>query len=441
MLSKTLDPVLRAAVLLAIVALAVSGVWSARGLYGDGAYFLLQILKTDGFWTTDPPRLFANLILQAPVVAALEAGVADLNGLIRLHSAALVVLPLAAWTGALLVLFRSRCFWLLVWAFAATYLDSGFFAAGEYNLTYAMAALCAAILVQDGPLRTGGVVVLVALAAALTRSYEATVFLGPLLCGASLVRLVRRDDASAVTRTGLGLAAVLFVVGAAVAAWSILSPSSPGNMAGAAAVKQVLRSPQVVYTCLMSIAVLVALVSRRPSSRRAALIGAAVLSVVFVAMPMLWLPPDMHYLSRAVAGLGLFGILLVTIVWRFSASLGWRPVAEPDAAVSGVALLLLGSLLIPFLVHTVGFRDWARTFESEVTTRTGRVPIEATAVYRGGLFEGYNWPWTNPALSVLLRAGPASAVIINPVVYRGWQPDEQAHALAPRFARREPLFR
>jgi hypothetical protein len=441
MLFKTLDPVLRSAVLLAIAALAVSGVWSARGLYADGAYFLLQILKTEGFWTADPPRLLANLILQAPVVAALGAGVEDLDGLIRLHSAALVVLPLAVWAVALAVLFRSQCFWLFVWALAATYLNSGFFAAGEYNLTYGMAALCAAILVADGPIRTGAAVVLVGLAVALTRSYEAMVFLGPLLCVASLGRLMRPDGTTAVARSGLVLAALLLAVGTAAAAWSILSPSSPGNMAGAAAVKQVLRSPQVAYTCLMSIAVLVGLASRLPSSRRVALVGAAILSAAFVSMPMLWLPADMHYVSRAVAGLGLFAILLITIVWRFSSSLGWRPAAEPDAVVAVAALLLFASLLVPFLGHTVGFRDWARTFESEVTTRTGRVPIEATAVYRGGLFDAYNWPWTNPALSGLLRAGPASAVIMNPVAYRGWQPDEQAHDLSPRFTRREPLFR
>lgn len=441
MRSRILDPVLRCAVLLAIVALAVSGVWSARGLYGDGAYFLLQILKTDGFWTTDPPRLFANLILQAPVVAALQAGVHDLNGLIRLHSAALVVLPLAAWAGALLVLVRSPCFWPFVWAFSATYLGTGFFAAGEYNLTYGMTALCAALLVADGPMRTAAVVVLVGLAAALMRSYEAMVFLGPLLCVASAGRLLLRIDTSAAVRAGLLLAALLFAVGTAVAAWSILYPSSPGNLAGAAAIKQVVRTPQVVYTCLVGVAVLVVLASRRPSSRRAALIGAAVLSAVFVSMPMLWLPADMHYVSRAMAGLGLFAILLITFAWHFSARIGWRTAAEPDAAASVIPFLLFTSLLMPFLAHTIGFRDWARTFESEVTARTGRVPIETTAVYRGGVFDAYNWPWTNPALSVVLRAGPASAVISNPVAYRGWQPDEQAHELSPRFTRPAPLFR
>ena len=114
----------------------------------------------------------------------------DLNFLIRLHSLGLIAIPLGFWISALLLHIRKNSFWLLALAFAVSYLSSGFFAAGEYNITYAMTTFCAALILRRNISLTSAVV-LVVIAIALMRSYEAMVFLGPLLFSISIIRAIK----------------------------------------------------------------------------------------------------------------------------------------------------------------------------------------------------------------------------------------------------------
>jgi hypothetical protein len=128
--------------------LGVLGVYVARGLYADGAYFLFSILSSHGFVDDDKPRLFALLITQVPLVMAMKIGINDLNLLIRLHSFGLIIFPLVFWLAALKIQMKTELFWIFVAEFSVSYLCSGFFAIGEYNLCYSMAAFSAAIILK-----------------------------------------------------------------------------------------------------------------------------------------------------------------------------------------------------------------------------------------------------------------------------------------------------
>jgi hypothetical protein len=85
--------------------------------------------------------------------------------------------------------------------------------------------------------------------------------------------------------------------------------------------------------------------------------------------------------------------------------------------------LVFGVLLVPNLTHALGFYNFLRIFHSEVVSRTGFVPIEATPLRDGNRWE-YDWVWTNPSLSLLLRDNPGQAVILNPNSYYSewWEP-------------------
>lgn len=47
-------------VLVGVLCLALVGVFSARGLYADGAYFLFNILVGQSYWDFDWPRAFGH---------------------------------------------------------------------------------------------------------------------------------------------------------------------------------------------------------------------------------------------------------------------------------------------------------------------------------------------------------------------------------------------
>ena len=64
-------------------------------------------------------------------------------------SLGLIAIPLGFWISALLIQTKTCFFWLFVAAFSVSYLSSGFFAIGEFNIAYAMVAFCASILLKE----------------------------------------------------------------------------------------------------------------------------------------------------------------------------------------------------------------------------------------------------------------------------------------------------
>ena len=204
---------------------------AVRGLYADGSFYLLYTLHNDDFFHVNPTRYFAEIVTQLPVVVAMHSGVSDTAMLIRLHSVGLVVIPLGLWVGALMAQWRRPMLWALVAMFAVTQLNSGFMAIGEYNLAYALVVLSAALLLRARALRWWQLVVLVTTAVLATLSYEALVYLGPVLIALAVARLmgVRGIGAarSWAERAALILLCVVYTAATAVAAWSIRDPRVP----------------------------------------------------------------------------------------------------------------------------------------------------------------------------------------------------------------------
>ena len=113
-------------------------------------------------------------------MVGIKLGIRDLSTLIYLHSFGLVGIPTIIWCLALFKQIKYQLFYTLLIAFSATYLSAGFFTIGEYNLTYALAAYCFSVLVQDKLTHFDSVLIIFA-ATVLMRPYEAMIFLGPVL--------------------------------------------------------------------------------------------------------------------------------------------------------------------------------------------------------------------------------------------------------------------
>lgn len=401
--------------------LIITGIESARGLYADGPYFLLEILRTENYFTFDKARLYAQLLIQAPVIFAIRSGINDINILIRLHSFGFIAIPIAIWMATLLIHIKTNYFWLFLMSFSVTYLNSGFFPS-EYNLCYSVTAFCSALLIKEGRLGVTNSAALLLSSIALTRFYESMILLGPMLCAISMFRLfVLKDKDSLIARYAILLSALFFAVGTVIAAWSIMFPRSPEGVRDVTMrISLILNNKQIIYTFLM-VSLFLAFCNVRRVFVSYVFAATMLLSVGFLLNSSLWAVPYMHYDSRIVAGLGLFCTITLSAVFFFYRQ-GMPAAVRDEQIIWVIPFTLFASLVIPLFIHTFGFLNWARSFEREVTSHTGVIQLEDTKIYQSNEFNIYTWGWANPSLSVLLKRKPVDAIIKNSPSYKGWQP-------------------
>ncbi len=141
----------RGAVLL-LWALALWNSYACRGLFWDGAAFLVSIVDFDKFHDFYPARAHVGWVTQLPVLLAVRLGVLDLKLLAIIQSLALFALPAALYHLALARLRADGLLLAIVLAIVASvYLPTSFFIIGEYNAAYAaVTAAMAVVLTSTG---------------------------------------------------------------------------------------------------------------------------------------------------------------------------------------------------------------------------------------------------------------------------------------------------
>jgi hypothetical protein len=156
--------------------------WESRGLFVDGSAFLVQIARREWFFDFYAPRLYAMVVGQVPMMTALFLGVTDLHLLARLLSLGLFALPTALYH---LALVRAKDDAVLlaavIAAIAVVFMTTSFFIVGEYNTAYAIAVLVAVRLVTARRLTLVDGVFLAVIGLLAVRTYEAMLYLGPVL--------------------------------------------------------------------------------------------------------------------------------------------------------------------------------------------------------------------------------------------------------------------
>ena len=416
-------------ILAAIGASALLSVLAAKALFSDGSYAMLKVMMQQGYWHYDRARAFAHIIGQTPPVVAMKLGERNVIPLIYLYSAGLVVPPAFLWIASLAMHLRSALFWVLLLGFSVTHLTSGFCSLGEYNMAYAFAALCVALMVRPS-MGLVPAAALLAAAVALTRCYEAMVFIGPVLAAVAGIRM-RHGWASARLPERLALVGslLLYAAGIAIAARSILSPRDPGNLSNALATSWILQSRHLLYVMLM-LTLAVAAPALPRALKVVALVAGAVASVAYATQTSFWNPAIMSYASRTVSGVLLcvvFGVAL--LVHRRAAS----ACGPPFPGMPALSAMLFFALSVPALVQTVKYGSWLKRYESTALAQTAWVPIDRTdAQDEGGYCSGFAWAWTNPSLSIVLRADNSGG-LLNESTHDGWQPFD------PRQATGNPL--
>jgi hypothetical protein len=416
-MSQTIDRVLKLFSVAAIILIGIAGVYAARGLYSDGAYWLVEMLPRGGFYIFDPHRAYVQILVQIPVAVAIWLGTLDLNSLIHLHSAGFVGVPLVFWLGALALQFKNRLFWLFLMAFTVSYLRSNFFAAGEFSVAYGMTAFCTSVLLRQQISHLQAALMLLT-AIVLTHSYEATLFLGAFLATLAGVRLAKVPHDRRSTRMLLVLALVIFLIAAYVGGRSVLFERSY-NGKGAANLSA-LTEIHLLY--LMAMPALIALLYTEYARGYKAWLLLSIISMagLYILYILRWDHTNISYgyLSYAYRTLCCFlllGVLSIAVALRFWPEV-FKAVSPPVSADRYIAVgtavffVTLAGLMV---YHTQGYYRWAQRFEQVAVSLKTNTPIDQTPINTNhGFTYGYNWGWGNPSLSILLR-GNAEAMVLN----------------------------
>jgi hypothetical protein len=418
----------RAATLL-LWALAVWNSIACRGLFWDGASFLVNVVDFGRFYDFYyPARAHVGWVTQLPLLAAVHLGVSDMHVLAMIQSAGLFALPAGLYHLALARTRRDPVLLSIVLAaIAVVYLPTSFFIIGEYNAAYAaVTAAMAVVATADGLRRRDGMILLLLLGALCLRSYEAMVYLGPLVAMAILWRTWRRQGrVDGIARLLGTVAALAFIGGALVSGITMVTYwNHPHFALVRQAVTDFWQNLQFMIP-LVGFAIFTVLCVATPrwllSRAPVLLIGLAAVLLVVVPWvreirPQALLFPPSHYVARTAAGCVLWAMLLAMwacCLFRHSPLALFACLRRPEVGrrIATAMIVLVVAAAVPDLWLTRlwgGYLDYVR---SVVTAQTGLIPEQSLPMdaWPQSLF---NQDWTQPALSAALRRSPDDAIIV-----------------------------
>jgi hypothetical protein len=448
-----------AAVLAAAFALAVLGGLARRGLYYDGAYFLLGRLSTETFNLYESARRAVHAMGQAPLVAAIRLDLVGLPGAMLVHSLTLQVLPLALTAASFFGYPRGRRH---LFIFALMHHLAGTLAAAVYpNTEPALAAayfwlLLPLVLFRAG--RAPGFAALALLSLPCAITYEAMALLSPILAAAAAARW---RGAAGPLRPAWALLALWFLACAALQLHWVLVPQYPGNRDGLAAALVGLRwldeYGALNLPALLGLAALAVLLALRvlelAAPRRARPVGVAlVLALAALAAALLARPLiDARFFDPVAQMFGRAHPILVSL--PLGAALVWsalRPAADL-APLSPRGLAAVGVVAAAaFAWHLVAIRHWTdflADYASVLARHRGLVPWSAavaSAPEGGWRLRKFAPGWRAPTLSILLAPGGRVTTLIAAPPGQAWTPFDPAkpeQIPRSRFYDLEPYLR
>ena len=410
-------------VVLLVWGLAAYATVTCRGLFWDGSSFLVNILDHGRFHDFYVARAHVDWVTQLPVLLLSELGVRDTRLLAMAYSAALFGLPTALYHLALArVRHDAVLLAIVIAAVVVVYLPTSFFIIGEYNATFAAVTAGMAVTLTARENRLGDAALLCVLGVFCVRSYEAMVYLGPLLA-AAIVWSMRKDTDTA-TKMLAGIAALAFVAGAVVSAATIADYWSHAHFIKVRSMSFDFWQNLQFAIPLLGLAICAATGLLRPGwlQGRGPLVVVGI-SAALLALTPWWrllhehsiLYPPSHYLARQAACL-LLALLLVCmwlhVAWQRKpppvlATLRLPPVSQ--RLVAAMTVLVIAAA-IPDVMLTGLWSGYLGRMRGLVDSRQG--------IIRASDLPLLDWPdklfaqdWSLPAMSAIVSRTPGHAFV------------------------------
>jgi hypothetical protein len=295
--------------------------------------------------------------------------------------------------------------------FCIIHFNFDFFAIGEYNVAYSLVALSIAILSARAEIKSFWAAVALFAAICLIASYEALVFLGPLLAVLACHRLVTKQPLlTGLAKGTLVLCLVCYLCAAIIAAFSIWHPRDPAVFADAVDMRYNASNSLLLLSSAFALAYGLSL-SASVSVRRLATV-IAISTLLALAWPDLWSAPAMQYSSRVIGGIVILLFGSIVLLWRHINNYLHLDLKRAASANVYYTLSFFLILLISDVTRSIQFMDYLDNFQKEVRSHTGLIPLDASNLSSHG-DDIFGWEWTHPTLSILLRDNTRQAVILN----------------------------
>jgi hypothetical protein len=410
-------------VVLLVWGLAAYATVTCRGLFWDGSSFLVNILDHGRFHDFYVARAHVDWVTQVPVLLLSELGVRDTRLLAMAYSAALFGLPTALYHLALArVRHDAVLLAIVIAAVVVVYLPTSFFIIGEYNATFAAVTAGMAVTLTARENRLGDAALLCVLGVFCVRSYEAMVYLGPLLAAA--IVWSRRNDTDGATRVLAGIAALAFGAGAVVAAATIADYWTHPHFIKVRSMSFDFWQNLQFAIPLAGLALSTLVGLARPAwlQGRGPLVVMAIAATALSSTPW-WrllhehsiLYPPAHYLARQAAGLLLVSLLAcmwLHVAWQRKPPLVLATLRLPAVSQRLVAAMtvLVIAAAIPDVALTGLWSDYLGRLRNEVDSRQGIIRASALPLL--------DWPdklfaqdWSLPAMSAIVSRTPGRAFV------------------------------
>jgi hypothetical protein len=410
--------------------------WESRGLFVDGSAFLVQIARREWFFDFYAPRLYAMVVGQAPIMTAIFLGVTDLHLLARLLSLGLFALPTVLYHLALArVKDDAVLLAAVIAAIGVVFMTTSFFIVGEYNTAYAIAILVAVRLATARQLTWVDGLFLAVIGFLAIRTYEAMLYLGPLL-SAMVLWAIWRAPSRPWLPTTLHLVSIAgFIAGMFVAIGSLTRPYSVEHLdetiETARNFWQNMQFDLVVAAAL--VVVVWALLRPRDLALAKPYRWAAVCLVILALSPLLMLGDVVvrplaksQYVARTAAGLIIASI--VVFIWAYASNLrGKLPafvvLGTPEAARRFLifALLILLAVLPSDISLTQSWVSYLDAMRTTVRDHDGVIAFEDSPLSKHP-YDLLVEAWILPSQSLALRAKRGDGIIAPPRDFGAWQP-------------------
>jgi MFS family permease len=398
---------------------------AGRALYADGAwYVLVHLLTPHRFNDYDPQRSFASYITQAPILFGQRFGVDSVAIYAALYSIGVFVIPALAMLVALFLsrrqplLFAVNSMAIATFGFGANFINT------ESNLLFGLVLLSATIIALDRPAQILRGAVLPILAFALLRTYEGMLLIGPVLAAWAFV--VASRSTLEWERFGLRLSGFLFVLGSIIGLGGFLAPRDPGNASSFLAHAVLFwRNPQI-FLYLSALFAIPAMCVPRRNLRLVCIALVVIFGALFVTSILQlkgYYSYQVYHENRSFLVL-LMPVLIAALFAAYWFRPNWIQNGPPEGSYA-IMLLPLAFAIAGDIIGTNRWNAYVGAFCDVLQNESS--PAERLAqLQRTGVMTA--WRWTHPTMSVLLRDGGSSAMVINEPT--AWEPFNPAAARA-----------
>jgi hypothetical protein len=424
--------------LFAIISSLLSSIYAAivlRGLFADGAYYLLHMMASGSFALWEPARTVAHGFQQFATVLLLKTGVSDLDSIAQFFGLNLLLLPLILVVSSFFFL-PTDCrhlFLLPLCFYLAGALSSSFLAVGASVVAASYFwPLFFLILFMRGSHLSRLLTLPASIATVLM--HEVYLFLGPVLMAATVHRF--RAASRRIDRLFFLTLTLIFLCTTVVALYFVVFPRSVLNRAAfiddmvhfAFLFRGTDINVPAVFGIFVFAGIVAGLAIRKSDSRlkSVVLIATGVGTIIAALSPMVsdgMLSPWLQFSARDFGALCVPLLVLIGLTSRSSPRV--RDHLRSRFTLVMIVLLAVGQVGW----HVTASLQWHRyvsVFRDTLDENCGLVGFEEAVQGYPKQVQDDVWKmtcqWTNPTMSLLLsRDGEVKTIVANPE-HGGWEP-------------------